>query len=100
MRNRLLVNIAKCRKNYNSGTKVHSNARSAVNIDKVRKVDTCLQFICVHIFWLIRSSLVPTYTSIFFVAVPFLNIEPAMCYGHLPYSWERRWREGRLGNWK
>ena len=23
-----------------------------------------------------------------------VNIEPAICNGHMPYPWERRWRKG------
>ena len=27
-----------------------------------------------------------------------MHIEPVICDGHLPYSWERRWSEGRVGS--
>ena len=28
-----------------------------------------------------------------------MNIEPAICNGHLPYQWRRHWREVRAGRW-
>ena len=33
------------------------------------------------------------------IAPSAINIDPAICNGHLSYPWGRRWGEGRVGIW-